>query len=646
MSDDDLKAEDAGEDEGKPEGCPVTHSEILDALKDRTDWERKQEVWDTMRHEGVLRTNLPWPGAAKMHFPLGDMQVEKIKPVYTQQIYSSELIAAFTPMTQEATAKANAAAAWFDYHIKQRSNFEDIRPIFTDRMCQNGRSVVRVRWDAKRKRVVFECPRPLDIIVPSATAALEEADWIVLVQTFSKAAYLRAGVYKKDADTLAKISGGNKDADQRQQREDSYRRAGITHSDTKGEIIVWVVHEREGDGWKIRTYSPACPELELRKPFTLAYTEGDFKDGAPPFAAFGFEKKDELFYGPRGIMEKVAPFEQSLNHDWNTIKDHQTISTKPVLSRKDGVKNAANVRFRPGDILPFEVSVVQFPEVPRDLRQGMAETRQVAEQLVGSPDFGIGGQRNPGGNKTATEVQAIGAVAGIGAEERARVFRREFAKLLRLAWALLCQYGKEELCYRHGDMLQQLDADALKPELYSIEPSASGDTFTRDQRAAKAMQRYMQFKGDPYINQAELRRDVLESDTPGLVKRLFVMPENTNAEQFEDQAVELTMMMEVKFPAAVSEIDDDATHLACIAGFLERRSALKEPLDEEQLLLVAQHAQAHAAALKEKNPKALGEFKELLDMLERVAAKAQQALAAKQQQQQQQQPGAPAPVAA
>lgn len=636
--------DDDGAEEAKGADCAVDHEEILEALKDRQDWDGKQELWQKMRHEGVGRASKPWPKAADMHFPLADMQIEKLKPFYTQQIYNSELIAAFTAAKPEAAAHANAAAGWFDYQIRQRSNFEDIRPILIDRMCERGRAVVRVMWDAKRKRLRYEVPRPQDIIVPAATGELKDADWIVLVQTWSVHAYKRAGVFKTDDGILDRIKGSGMH-DQRQLREDEYRRAGITHGATKNEIVVWVVHEREGDRWRIRTYSPNEPKTALREDFLLPYTHGMFAEAHPPFAPFGFEKKEELFLGPRGVCEKVAPFEQSLNGDWNTMKDHQKLCSSPVFYRKDGVKNSANVRFRPGDILPYEILKVDFPDLPNDLRQGMIETRQVAEQLVGAPDVGIGGVKNPGGNKTATEVAAIGNIAGMGAEERARLFRREFATLLRLSWSILCQYAKEERQYLFNDKFEDVAKEALKPEDYTIEPSASGDSFTREQKAAKAANRFGMFKGDPYIKQDELRKDVLESDTPGLVRRLFTSPEAVAANQMEDQSTELCSML-IGFQSAVTEADDHATHLQSIEGFLTNRSMMRNPVPPEAMMLIAQHASEHHAALKLKDKAASGQFDELLASLTRLAQAAaqalqQQAAAMQAQQPQQPQPGAP-----
>lgn len=622
-----------------PPACAVKHEEILEALRDRADWETKLERFDRMRHEGLRRARKPWTGAADMHFPLADMQVEKLKPFYTQQVYAGELIAAFSAAKAGAQAVAGVAAQWFDYQVKQRSNFEEVLPVVVDRMCQNGRAVVRVLWDAQRRRLRFECPRPWDIIVPAATKTLREADWIVLVQTWSVHAYRRARVFTTDEGVLARIRGGSKEADTAATRDNQYRRAGITFSNNKNEIVVWVVHEREGDGWRVRTYSPADPQTELRSSFLLPFHLGPFRDGAPPFAAFSFEAKDEELLAARGVCEKVEPFEAALNSDWNAIKDNQQLTTIPVFSAP-GLKNAANVRLTPGAVLPFEIRRVEHPPLSPEVRQGMAETRQVAEQMVGVPDFGTGGFKQPGGKKTAAEVNMIGGVMGQTVELRARVFRRELGELLALAWAVLCQYAQADRDYRYRDELATLpDGVFADPEAFAIEPSASGDTFSREQKVQKAQARLQMFANDPFINQAELRKDYLECDTPGLVKRLFVDPQFAAANAMEDQAQELSVLT-MGFPAAVHPADDHAAHLRCLFLYLQRRGIKREPLTPELALLLAQHAGAHLSALQQTNRAAAAEFAEPMASLGRIAAAAQQALGASPTTL----PGAPAPM--
>jgi hypothetical protein len=94
---------------------------------------------------------------------------------------------------------------------------------------------------------------------------------------------------------------------------------------------------------------------------------------------------------------------------------------------------------------------------------------------------------------------------------------------------------------------------------------------------------------------------VLEADDPRLVKRLLLDEGTQQAEQQEDQAQELSIML-LGFPAQVRPSDDDASHLQSMVGFTQRRMQTGEPMSGEFLTLLAQHAEGHFAAMKKKQP--------------------------------------------
>ena len=423
----------------------VKHDDILQALSDRKTWETRQGTWYQMRHDGLRRRNKPWPNAADMHFPLADMLIEKLKPFYVGQIFAGDTIAAFVARSQEAAPFQNAASQWFDYQLKQCSNFEEEIEIAADRMLQSGRAVVKVYWDASRKELVFEAVDPLYLIVPASTGRFVEPDWIVHVQHYSKAAYrlLKDKGFDTSEETLQRICGG--DTEISQVESEKYQREGLTKPKTKDQIVVWEVFCRNTDNgqWTVRTYSPTNPRLALRPAFVLPYNRGVFAGNRPPppFFDLSCEKKDRGFYDSRGVCERVGAFEASISKDWNTQKDYQTLTCSPVFYAENGVPNGANLRMVPGQILPFQLQAVTMPPLPMDLANSMMSARSTAEQLIGIPDFGTNQQNAQGERKTAREVSLIANVMGQNVDLRARRFRRELAHGLNLAWAILQQYA-------------------------------------------------------------------------------------------------------------------------------------------------------------------------------------------------------------
>lgn len=589
--------------------CPK-HADILQAITDRKVWEGRQATWYQMRHDGLRRANKPWANAADMHFPLADMIIEKLKPYYVGQVFATDTVASFVSLKETHLAQQSAAALWFDSKLKQKSNFEDEMCIAPDIMLQTGLCPMKVYWDATKQRIAFEAINPLYLLVPSWTGRLPDADWITHVQTYSETAYRALKGFKTDAETIAKLTSDyTEGAGQYEQQK--HQREGITKPTTKGQIIIWEVYYRdENKKWRVKTYSPQCDSIELRPEFGLPYNKGVFADDVPPppFALFVNEVKDRGYYSPRGVCERVATFEASLCKDWNTMKDYQTLTCSPMFSAESGVPTNANIRMIPGQIMPFKLAAVTFPSMPVDIAQSMMGTRQTAEQLMAVPDVGTGRSVDPGKNKTAAETNLIASIMGQSADARSRVFRGDLGWTLTLAWGIAIQYMDKDANYFFREELLKVDPAAFSGE-YRIEPNGSGDNVNRGLVIQRAISRMQMFAGKPNINQDELTKSVLEADDPRLVKRLFLNAGTQSAEQQEDQASEISIML-LGFPAQVKESDDDLSHINSCGGFMQRREQTGEPVTPEFLTLMKGHVEAHAIALKKKNPQAAEQAKQ------------------------------------
>jgi len=128
---------------------------------------------------------------------------------------------------------------------------------------------------------------------------------------------------------------------------------------------------------------------------------------------------------------------------------------------------------------------------------------------------------------------------------------------------------------------------------------------------------------------------VLEADDPRLVKRLLLNEGTQQAEQLEDQAQEISIML-LGFPAQVRPSDDDAAHLQSLVGFVQRAASLGEHMRAEVLQLAGNHASEHLTALKKKNPAAYAQqAPKILPWLAELKASATQ-LAQQEQAAQQQ----------
>lgn len=499
------------------------YPKICQDIRARLLWLSRQSVWYAMRHDGLRRRHAPWPGAADLHYPLADSIIEKLKPFYFNQLFGSETVAQLTARRPELTLFAGDAALWFDYKLKQASNLETELLLAIDRMLMAGHVPVKIYWDADRRRLAFDAIEPQHCIVPEGTQTLEDADRVTLVHHLSAEGYLRDARFpRKDAEFLQRITGRGTSEDGESPELEGTRqlREGITHA-AAGEntVIVWEIWEQRQEGWWVHWLSPLAPETPLRPS-----QRNPFRHGRLPLVRFDCEVKDKGHYASRGIPERVGAFEAALCKNWNEKSDHMTLCNRPLFTSASPIPNAGNLRLIPGQIIPGGLAAVQMPPPPVSFDQEMNSTRTLAEQSVGTPDFGVL-QRQ--GHRTATEVERVVSLLNIAVELRARTFRMSLSALLQTAWSTLLQYDRDTRYFAGGE-LHDLQEAALAPEEWLIEANGSSESWDRPAQLQRAVQRKQLFAGSPWIDQRELDRSILELDDPRLVKRLF-RPEVANS---------------------------------------------------------------------------------------------------------------------
>src|SRR5438105_427960 len=201
------KTTDTSASDAPSEGQFELYKQILDALKDRTEWELRQALFYRMRYMGVRRKFKPYPGCADQHFPLCDGLIERDKPFYYQQLYATDTLASFVSLKSQEDSLTTAIGSWFDYGLKQKSNFETEILAGIDHMEQNGRTPVKLYWDADKKQLAFQEIDPRDFIVPKYAAGIQSSPWIVHVVKMSDNDYKANPNFKQDSDFVKSITG-------------------------------------------------------------------------------------------------------------------------------------------------------------------------------------------------------------------------------------------------------------------------------------------------------------------------------------------------------------------------------------------------------------------------------------------------------
>jgi len=578
-----------------------------------------------MRHHGLRRKNKPWPGASDVHFPLVDTTISELKPAYFQQLFATDLIAQFVPTSPQVAEFTTAAAQWFDHRIKQRTNLETEVLSAVDSMLMCGTGILKVLWDYSSKRLKYYTVDPQHFVVPAWTRDIADADRICHISVYSVDAYKRQKHLKQDKAILDQIVGSyNADAGDMNTEAAKYEREGLTFPE-QDKIIVWEVYNRCPDTgqWIICTYSPTSPDLDLRPPMKVPYNHGK-----PPFIAFNYEVKDPGFYSSRGVVELQAVFEAELTKLQNEKMDCMTLFNRPLYRAERDMPNSGNLRLTPGSILPYGIQPVMHQAPPISFDTQMNVMREIAQNRVSTPDFGLTQSLQNTERRTATEIQAIGGLYQQSSDLRMRIFRIALGNLYRMSWSILLQYDKSSLNYWYLDTAQEIPQEALH-EQYNIQPTGSADGVNKQLLMQKAITRFQMFANDPYIDQGQLRKTILESDDATLVKRLYVDPQLTQSTQAEDQANEITFLR-LGFPALVKDSDDHLIHIQTVMSYITNRADTGAPPEPAEGQFLEQHISEHLEKLKEADPKT---GRQVEQELKNLFAQMQQAVAEQAEQQ-------------
>jgi hypothetical protein len=601
------------------------NANVLQDLADRSVWDVRQRMFYEMRHHGLRRKNKPWPGASDVHFPLVDTTISELKPAYFQQLFATDLIAQFVPTSPQVAEYTTAAAQWFDHRVKQKTNLETEVLSAVDAMLMCGTGILKVLWDYQSKRLKYYTVNPQHFVVPAWTRDIADADRICHISVYSVEAYKRQKHLKQDKAILDQIIGSySDDAGDMNTESVKYEREGLTFPE-QDKIIVWEVYHRCPDTgeWLICTYSPSSPDIDLRPTMKLPYSHGK-----PPFIAFNYEIKDPGFYSSRGVVELQAIFEAELTKLMNEKNDAMTLFNRPLYRAERDMPNSGNLRMTPGSILPYGIQPVAHQAPPISFDQQMNIMREIAQNRVSTPDFGLTQTLQNTERRTATEIQAIGGLYQQSSDLRMRIFRIALGNLYRMSWSILLQYDKTSLDYWYLDTAQQVPQEALH-EQYGIQPTGSADGVNKQLLMQKAITRFQMFANDPYIDQGQLRKTILESDDATLVKRLYVDPQLAQANQAEDQANEITFLR-LGFPAVVKDSDDHLIHIQTVMAYITNRADTGAPPEPAEGQFLEQHIAEHLEKLKEADPKT---GRQVEQELKNLFAQMQQAVAAQAEQQ-------------
>ena len=580
-----------------PEDNHDLFGDINNDIRDRLKWEHRQIIWSKMRNLGMGRVNRPWPGAANVHVPVADTIISKLKPYYIVWVFGPELLASFYSLQDQGDSYTDSVAQWFDYKVRETSNFTEQMICAVDSCLQNGMGIVKTFWDSDLDRIAYASIQPYFMIVPPySTFDFNRCDRVVHVMHYSENEYLgdaEAKGFNTDETFIDSIKGeGRPDNKYEHYR---YTAEGLSYVRLKDLIILWEVYLRESDGTiTVKTFSPLQPDEPARGDFRLPYDHRQM-----PFTMMPYELTDGGFYSSRGVCELVQMYEASACKTWNEKLDFMSIANRPVLSTQGGSINAQNIRWEPGAVYDSVLQLVQQPGPPVSFDEEITSNRSMAEQRVGIPDFGVAGPNQPTGNKTATETNVITNVMQQNNDLRARILKGATTRVFEQSWSLLKQYDRASLDYFWRKQRITLQ-DAVFDNKYVLKPNGSVDGYSREREIQKLMQLRQLSQGASWIVTPEIDKKIIELMDAQWIMDLYKDPPDVTADQQEEQAIENTVMQDGFLPN-VKPSDDHLIHLQTLDGFIGFKAQNGAPIPPQQMGVYMQHMQAHIQAAK-SNP--------------------------------------------
>lgn len=575
------------------------------ALQNRIEWEKKLARAQLQRfcQDRGKQNNQPWARASNVRYPLSDMVIDQKKPFFFKLVFGSEVIPHFKALVHKNIPFCSKAAHYFDFLIKEKTDFEDEIQFSTDAFLQDGETYMKVTWDDKDEVPKIQEVQSLFIITPSGTTQLKNAEWIIHVIQYSKADFVRTfkakGLDESKLKDLARRAGSQRDLsnDQLAREDDEYYREGINITPKEGSIITWECHYKDEDGNKrMRTISPDDTSFDFNDDHAYPYDHNRWM-----FIHHRRELVNKKLHSSRGIPELVQEGEHSLSAMWRHKQNAMTLFNAPVYTAPNGIPGSTgNIGIRPGSIIPFNVQLLRQGEPPISWDHEMTNTRMIWERRVSTPDFGVGKAQEGKERRTAKEIGFIQNLTSLGIELESGNFKKFMREILQQAWALVVQYKPKSLIYYMDQELSELPPESLNND-YIIHLSGSAESINKEWMMQKAAQLEQISRGNPYANYGEVFKNMLEVSFPGQVQRFFTDPQQRQQEAAEKAASDIDIMISVQFPIQPKPNDDHFTAAMIALKFLQGRQMTKKPLDPQASALIGRYIAGHREMLKKTN---------------------------------------------
>ena len=335
-----------------------------------------------------------------------------------------------------------------------------------------------------------------------------------------------------------------------------------------GKVIeAYYVFARELDG-QISNYivlnDKSSTEINGGK---LFYSEDRFISFDDMLVYYDLEIGDGHWHGSRGLGQRIYNTHRAIDQTRCDILDKALMGGKPVLQASD---EAGQIEMQlavvgPFTVLPAGVTMQStgIPALPDTAFQADALLTATAEQRVG--DVVPNSISQLGVEKTATQSKIDASRQSIISKNNIQRFITPVSKILTLILKrLLIPNSPNEDAQKFQSALIQKGLnpdDFLKIKGAKISGRIE-DVFGEVSQGIIAV--FNQFRGDPDIDQQELKRLVIESEVGVKNVPSLLIPKEDNSNEIESirlQELEISSIIDNDLPVPVSPRDNHLMHL-------------------------------------------------------------------------------------
>jgi len=368
-------------------------------------------------------------------------------------------------------------------------------------------------------------------------------------------------------------------------------------------VFTWI--EESGDGGQIeKEDGETTNDIKV-----LQDIEHPYDHGMWTYVKHDYELKNTRWYASRGVPEKIRGLHQTIEKMYNTrlIRDEYNNAPMWRVSKQLGW-SGDEIRMRPGQVVQAEAGEIEQINkgVTADVSSERLEqqAKAYAEEYLSITDFSNRNAVNPGGSRTATEIQAINQASTRQVNMDIALFLDTLSEVANHLYLILKQ-GVQTPRKVAGVMLAPEDF-LVKVSVAWVGSLDATDNDLQMQRAQVRLQTLAQI-GLPLgvvtpTNIYNMLSDILDKD-PDVESpsRFITSPEDVQLSEIEEQQSEIIRNMN-GFDVPVHPDDNDAVHLQVIEEFMNTQvGQAKLQADPNFAALLEKHANMHIQSEALKN---------------------------------------------